>query len=261
MGGSRLPPRLRGPSREVARSRERRIRVRSVMLYDGEGASARVRARISERRPDVRERQRASAQSRRRPTNADGCHRVRAPRGTIDRMRRSRCRTTYARQRAVAGAWFLRVWKDKLPASTQVVAVNNLTVGPGIFSFGASGDFAGNYPVLDPALGDRSTLDFRLAGDSWLRSVGGAAPSVRANRSRLPRNSACRSGRRRSRRRSNGRRARSSRPMRGAERVASRSGRAQLLEQRGFEAQHRLLVDAGARRRSGTRLRRARPVY
>jgi len=77
------------------------------------------------------------------------------------------------------GAWFLRVWKDRLPPTTEVVAVNNLTVGPGLFSLAASGAFSGNYPALGMALGDRATLDFRLAGDSWLRDVDGAAPSVR----------------------------------------------------------------------------------
>jgi len=77
------------------------------------------------------------------------------------------------------GAWFLRVWKDRLPPGAAVIAVNNLTVGPGLFSLAASGSFGGNYPVLGMALGDRATLDFRLAGDSWLRNVDEAAPTVR----------------------------------------------------------------------------------
>jgi hypothetical protein len=77
------------------------------------------------------------------------------------------------------GAWFLRVWKDNLPAATEVLAVNNLTVGPGLFSLAAGGSFSGNYPALGMALGDPATLDFRLAGDSWLRGVDAPAPVAR----------------------------------------------------------------------------------
>jgi len=76
-------------------------------------------------------------------------------------------------------AWFLRVWKDNLPPASKVVAVNNLTVGPGLFSLAARGTFSGNYPALSFALGDRGTLDFRLAGDSWLQGVDAAAPTAR----------------------------------------------------------------------------------
>ena len=77
------------------------------------------------------------------------------------------------------GAWFLRVWTDNLPPASKVVAVNNLTVGPGLFSLAAGGAFSGNYPILSFALGDPRTLDFRLAGDSWLRGLDAAAPTVR----------------------------------------------------------------------------------
>jgi hypothetical protein len=57
-----------------------------------------------------------------------------------------------------------------------VVAVNNLTIGPGVFSFGAPGSFAGNYPALSWALGDAATLDFALGGSSWLRGLGATPP-------------------------------------------------------------------------------------
>lgn len=77
------------------------------------------------------------------------------------------------------GAWFLRVWKDNLPPATEVLAVNNLTVGLGLFSLAAAGSFSGNYPALGSALGDPVTLDFRLAADSWLRGIDAPAPAAR----------------------------------------------------------------------------------
>jgi hypothetical protein len=77
------------------------------------------------------------------------------------------------------GAWFLRVWKANLPPATEVVAVNNLSVGPGIFSLGASGTFSGNFPALAWSLGDPDGLDFRLGTRSWLAGTGAALPAVR----------------------------------------------------------------------------------
>ena len=77
-------------------------------------------------------------------------------------------------------AWFLRVFKDRLPAETQVWAVNNLLVGPGIFWLGAPGHFDGNRPATRGMLRDIWTYGFELpAGSSWRgsgvdpRSIGG----------------------------------------------------------------------------------------
>jgi hypothetical protein len=76
------------------------------------------------------------------------------------------------------GAWFLRVFKANFPQGVTVVAVNNLTVGVGIFSLGANGTFSNNYPVLAWALGDPATLDFMLGKNSWLRGTGTMPPSI-----------------------------------------------------------------------------------
>ncbi|HYT95869.1 MAG TPA: hypothetical protein VEO36_00980 [Casimicrobiaceae bacterium] len=77
------------------------------------------------------------------------------------------------------GGWFLRIWTEKLPATLSVIAVNNLTVGLGIFSAGAPGEFAGNFPVLPLVLGDPATLDFTLASNSLIVGTGVEPPFVR----------------------------------------------------------------------------------
>lgn len=65
-------------------------------------------------------------------------------------------------------AWFLRVWQERLPQGTQVQAVNNLSVGLGVFTLGASGSFAGNYPALPAMLVDVDSLNFALKeGSPW----------------------------------------------------------------------------------------------
>jgi hypothetical protein len=71
----------------------------------------------------------------------------------------------------VAGAWFLRVASDLLPADTKVVGINNLTVGVGVFTMGAHGRFAGNFPALSWALADPQTLDFRLRSNALVRGL------------------------------------------------------------------------------------------
>ncbi|MEP7275152.1 MAG: hypothetical protein ABI812_02285 [Betaproteobacteria bacterium] len=76
------------------------------------------------------------------------------------------------------GAWFLRVFPASFPGGVPLVAVNNLTVGAGIFSLGASGTFAGNFPVFAGSLGDLATLDFTLGKGSWLRGSGETPPSL-----------------------------------------------------------------------------------
>ncbi|MBI3155031.1 MAG: hypothetical protein HYZ20_06455 [Burkholderiales bacterium] len=66
-------------------------------------------------------------------------------------------------------AWFLRAWPDKLGAGTTIRAVNNLTVGAGLFALGASGDFDGNRWSFASALEGPGALAFELARDSRLR--------------------------------------------------------------------------------------------
>lgn len=66
------------------------------------------------------------------------------------------------------GAWFLRVWEENLPADASVTGINNLTVGLGLFTLAAPGEFSGNVPLLPGALGG-DILDFSLPADSLLR--------------------------------------------------------------------------------------------
>jgi len=84
-------------------------------------------------------------------------------------------------------AWFLRVVKDKLPENTQVWAVNNLLVGPGIFWLGAPGHFEGNRSATRGMLADIYTGGFELPlGSTWRdsgvdpRKVGGKDLSPKA---------------------------------------------------------------------------------
>jgi hypothetical protein len=69
-------------------------------------------------------------------------------------------------------AWFLRVFKDRLPEDTQVWAVNNLIVGPGVFWLGASGHFDGNRHVMLRSLRDAATYGFELPPGSMWRGTG-----------------------------------------------------------------------------------------
>lgn len=73
------------------------------------------------------------------------------------------------------GAWFLRSWRDHLPPNTEVVGVNNLTVGLGAFTLAASGQFSGNWPALAFQLGGVDILDFSVPADSLLRRVSATA--------------------------------------------------------------------------------------
>jgi hypothetical protein len=88
---------------------------------------------------------------------------------------------------AYSPAWFLRVWRDRLPQGSEVVAVNNLIVGPGVFWLGASGRFEGNRPASLGMLIDAPTYAFELPPDSvWRgggidpRNVGGVDLSPKA---------------------------------------------------------------------------------
>jgi hypothetical protein len=69
-------------------------------------------------------------------------------------------------------AWFLRVFKDHLPADFKVFAVNNLLVGPGVFWLGAPGHFEGNRVALRSMLRDAPTYFFELPPDSVWRGSG-----------------------------------------------------------------------------------------
>lgn len=66
-------------------------------------------------------------------------------------------------------AWFLRAWPEKLTPDTTIRAVNNLTVGPGVFTLGASGSFDGNYPAIARMLAAPDMLAFELKLGSILR--------------------------------------------------------------------------------------------
>ncbi|MEO6664900.1 MAG: hypothetical protein ABIN96_17160 [Rubrivivax sp.] len=68
-------------------------------------------------------------------------------------------------------AWFLRVFRDRLKSPTEVLAVNNLLVGPGVFWFGASGTFEGNRHAFRRMLVDAETYAFELpVGSVWRHS-------------------------------------------------------------------------------------------
>ena len=73
---------------------------------------------------------------------------------------------------AWAPAWFLRVFSDRLPETTEVWAVNNLLVGPGIFWPAATGHFEGNRHATRGMLRDTATYGFELPPDSMWRGSG-----------------------------------------------------------------------------------------
>ena len=82
------------------------------------------------------------------------------------------------RSERITGAWFLRVATDRLRENLEVIAVNNLTVGLGLFALASPGRFAGNFPVLESALGDPQMLDFRLGAGTVLKGAGVSPPVV-----------------------------------------------------------------------------------
>jgi hypothetical protein len=75
-------------------------------------------------------------------------------------------------------ARFLHVHSDRLPGDTEIVAINNLMVGLGIFTLGTRGRYAGNFPVLSATLADPAMLNFRVRSNSILRGMGVAPPIV-----------------------------------------------------------------------------------
>jgi hypothetical protein len=69
-------------------------------------------------------------------------------------------------------AWFLRVHRDRLPADTELIAVNNLLVGGGVFEWANEGLFQGNHHARRGALADVDTYAFELPRSSSLRGAG-----------------------------------------------------------------------------------------
>jgi hypothetical protein len=69
-------------------------------------------------------------------------------------------------------AWFMRVLDDRIGPDTKVYAVNNLLVGPGLFSPGTSGEFAGNRYATRGMLQDIWTYGFELPPGSTWRGAG-----------------------------------------------------------------------------------------
>lgn len=69
-------------------------------------------------------------------------------------------------------AWFLRVFDDRLPADTEVIAINNLTAGLGPFSLTNSGRFEGNGIASFGMLRDADTYAFELPASSYWRGKG-----------------------------------------------------------------------------------------
>jgi hypothetical protein len=69
-------------------------------------------------------------------------------------------------------AWFLRVHRGNLPPGTELVAINNLLVGGGVFEWGNEGHFEGNRHARRGQLADVDTHAFELPPASSLRATG-----------------------------------------------------------------------------------------
>lgn len=70
---------------------------------------------------------------------------------------------------SLKGTWFLRVPFDKFPKPPEVIAINNLPVGLGLFSLTSRSEFHGNAPALPGMLVAPEMLDFSLPAYSPLR--------------------------------------------------------------------------------------------
>lgn len=70
------------------------------------------------------------------------------------------------------GAFFLRVWEDKLPPGVTVQVINNLSVGLGVLATGNPGRYAGNFPALASMLVDITGLAYGLKEGALLRGRG-----------------------------------------------------------------------------------------
>jgi hypothetical protein len=69
-------------------------------------------------------------------------------------------------------AWFLRVFRDRLAPGVELVAVNNLLVGGGVFEWANEGVFEGNQHAMRRSLADVQTHSFELPPASGLRGTG-----------------------------------------------------------------------------------------
>lgn len=69
-------------------------------------------------------------------------------------------------------AWFVRFFDDRLPPGAELHAVNNLSVGIGIFEWGAKGHFGGNATALRRMLAAPDTWGYELPVGSALRGTG-----------------------------------------------------------------------------------------
>lgn len=78
----------------------------------------------------------------------------------------------------VRPAWFIRVWKNKVPANFKTIAVNNLYSGIGLFNYGLSGSFEGNWLIPKSVINDAAMLDFRIAESSVIRHVARVVPTA-----------------------------------------------------------------------------------
>jgi hypothetical protein len=73
-------------------------------------------------------------------------------------------------------SWFVRVFKDRLPAATEVKLINNVTLGLGMLSPFTEGEFRGNvWALRRRALNNIYALDFGLTEASGWR--GSAQPA------------------------------------------------------------------------------------
>lgn len=75
-------------------------------------------------------------------------------------------------------AWYLRSWPERLTPDTAVRAVNNLTVGAGVFAWGATGHFSGNHFGFSGMVRDPASFAFELPVDSSLRGAAEAPAAL-----------------------------------------------------------------------------------
>jgi hypothetical protein len=75
-------------------------------------------------------------------------------------------------------AWVLRTFRDRMPADTEVVAVNNLIVGGGAFGLVNRGRFEGNAQAAFWMLRDAETYAFELDPGAFWRGRGVDAAAV-----------------------------------------------------------------------------------
>jgi len=79
----------------------------------------------------------------------------------------------------LTGTWFLRTFNDKLPATVEVLGINNITAGIGAFTLAASGEFRGNLSLPPGSLLAADALDFRPRGINLLRHLTEPAGNAR----------------------------------------------------------------------------------